>query len=302
MVSLKCIYHNRTTGSEDALLRPATSWGQGHVRTIATCAPQVDVIEPNCLPSYPVVATPHHCRGYQRMTGVVHGFQKKESLVSQDARMKRIAWLGVSINFSRRRGKFQRRIFSKKSFAVNWKAFFVRIGWRFTQNLWPFGIFRAPESPGRKKNMRMLNLVGGWSGWCLLLYKCWFCLFWPWGKKYFGALFVVHLFVFAYILRYTLAGSDDTGAVSAQHNWEVSNTESHVILATKPPDPWLSFGLGWMAEFRTSWYVGRSWSHYVYTVFYTSQMVQDFFHRPVVFSLLLSLTSYLLVQKNWAEK
>lgn len=82
---------------------------------------------------------------------VVHGFQKKESLVSQDARMKRIAWLGVSINFSRRRGKFQRRIFSKKSFAVNWKAFFVRIGWRFTQNLWPFGIFRAPESPGRKK-------------------------------------------------------------------------------------------------------------------------------------------------------
>ena len=43
------------------------------------------------------------------------------------------------------------------------------------------------------------------------------CFFWGLeAKKYFGALFVVHLFVFAHILRDTFAGSDETGAVSVQ--------------------------------------------------------------------------------------
>lgn len=163
--------------------------------------------------------TPHHFRGYQRMTEkVVHGFQKKKRISCVTRCTDETHRMAGCINqLQPEKGQISAAIFFQEIFRCKLKGLFCSYRLTFHTKFVTFWNISRPWKSRAKEKMRMLNLVGGWSGWCLLFNKCWFCsLFLPWGKKYFGALFVVHLFVFAHILRDTFAGSDETGAVSVQ--------------------------------------------------------------------------------------
>lgn len=173
-----CIYHNSTNGMEDSLLRPYAS----SLRSRA-CQDHCN-LRPPSRKSVPALLRPV-IRWLQPRTtsgatkewrAKVHGFPKERISCVTRCTDETHRMAGCINQLQPEKGQISAANFFEEIFRCKLKGLFCSYRLTFHTKFVTFWNISRPWKSRAKEKMRMLNLVGGWSGWCLLFNKFWFCL------------------------------------------------------------------------------------------------------------------------------